>query len=75
MRPAEFWSNATSAPLCHGDMVTEAEIATKIHLVKVIFINHCHFKDLYNQYDIFYLPKYFTRWCLETIWWTQIKNI
>ena len=30
VRPAEFWSNATCAPLSHGDIVTGAKIATKI---------------------------------------------
>ena len=58
VRPAEFWSNAMCALLSHGDIVTGAKIPTKIinnldlpYFVKVIFVNHCHFRDLYNQYD------------------------
>ena len=58
VRPAEFWSNATSAPLSHGDIVTGAKIPPKIilnldfsNLFGVILVNHCHFRDLYNQYD------------------------
>ena len=30
VRPAEFWSNATCAPLSHGDIVAGAKIPTKI---------------------------------------------
>ena len=30
----------------------------------VIFVNHCCFRDLYNQYDNFLRNKYFTRWYL-----------
>ena len=58
VRPAEFWSNATSAPLSHGDIAMGAKIPTKIilnldfsNLFGVILVNHCHFRDLYNQYD------------------------
>ena len=30
VRPVEFWSNATCAPLSYGDIVTGAKIPTKI---------------------------------------------
>ena len=56
--PAEFWSNATCAPLSHEDIVQGAQISTKISLkiifslfVKVNFVNRCHFRDLYIQWD------------------------
>ena len=56
--PAEFWSNATCAPLSHGDIVMGAKISTKNHLklgfslfFKVIFVNRCHFRDLEIQWD------------------------
>ena len=57
--PAEFWSNATCALLFDGDIVTGGKIPTKIifldfpYVVRVIIVNHCHFRDLYNQYDYF----------------------
>ena len=58
VRPAEFWSNATCAPLFHGDIVMYARLSMKNHLklrlaqfCKVIFVNCCHFKDLYIYRD------------------------
>ena len=58
VRPAEFWSNATCAPLFHGDIVMGAKISIKNHLklrlplfFKVIFVSRCHFRDLYIHWD------------------------
>ena len=71
VRPAGFWSNATCALLSHGDIVTGAKIPRKIilnldfsYFVSVIFVNHCHFRDLYNQYANFLRKKYFRSWYL-----------
>ena len=54
------------APFSHGDIVTEAKKTKKNHLklgfvlfLKVIFGNHYHFSDLYNQYDNFLRRKIF----------------
>ena len=58
--PAEFWSNVTFSLQTHGDMVSgdkkKHQNYVKIiyfYFVKVIFLNNCHFRDLYNQYDHF----------------------
>ena len=59
VRPAEFWSNATFAPLYYGDINYGGQNIHINHLklrfslfFKVIFVNHCHFRYLYNQYNI-----------------------
>ena len=58
------WSNATFAPQTQGDIVSGAKRTTKKKQFKkytflnVIFVNHCHFRYLYNQYDHFYRIKY-----------------
>ena len=58
--PKRFMSNAAFAPQTHGDINSGAKITTKNILkfdfqknVKVNFVSHCHFRDLYNQYDHF----------------------
>ena len=68
VRPAEFWSNATCAPLSHGDIVTMAKIPKKsfktwicLIFLKAFFLNHNCFRDLYNQYDNFLWKKYISR--------------
>ena len=58
VRPAEIRSNATCAPLSHGDIAMGAKKSTKYNIkhrffffLKVIFVNLCHFRDLYIQWD------------------------
>ena len=58
MCPVELWGNATIALLFHEDIVMDAKISMTNHLklrlplsFKVIFVNHCHFRDLYVHCD------------------------
>ena len=56
--PVELWGNATIALLFHEDIAMDAKISMTNHLklrlplsFKVIFVNHCHFRDLYVHCD------------------------
>ena len=73
--PMEFGSNATFAPQTHGDIVSGAKITTKtiykiniIFILNVIFLGHCHLRDIQNQHDRFlrkkYLKKYLSAYSL-----------
>ena len=65
--PAKLWSNADFAPQNHGDIVSGAKKYHNILLSSfflIIFVNHCHFQDLYNLLDHFLSKK--KTWCHGT---------
>ena len=57
--PTELWSNATYVPQTHRDITLGPKLTTEIIKQIIIFVNHCHFIDLYTNWDHFVRTTYF----------------